>query len=113
MEGGGIHVETGFGGEVVWDVEQLEGGSGVAENGIWNVKKWITNKIKLKKRKTYFCYQLACFYFLFFSHVDQIEHLNGLELHGSYLNHILSYVGNKSSIATYHIFIINYYLLST
>jgi hypothetical protein len=39
VEGGGIHVETGFGGEVVWDVEQLEGGSGVAENGIWNVKK--------------------------------------------------------------------------
>jgi hypothetical protein len=24
--GGGIHVETGWGGEEVWDVEQLEGG---------------------------------------------------------------------------------------
>jgi hypothetical protein len=28
VEGGGIHVETGCGGEEVWDVEQLKGGCG-------------------------------------------------------------------------------------
>jgi hypothetical protein len=38
VEGGGIHVEMGRGGEEVWDVEQLEGGSGGAVNGIWSVK---------------------------------------------------------------------------
>ena len=37
MEGGGIHVETGWGGEEVWDVEQ-SGVEGGAENGIWCVK---------------------------------------------------------------------------
>jgi hypothetical protein len=35
---GGIHVEMGWGGEEVWDVEQSEGGWGGAENGIWSVK---------------------------------------------------------------------------
>jgi hypothetical protein len=39
VEGGGIHVETGCGGEEVWDVEHLEGGRGGAGNGIWSVKK--------------------------------------------------------------------------
>jgi hypothetical protein len=34
---GGIHVETGWGMEEVWDVEQREGGGG-ARNGIWNIK---------------------------------------------------------------------------
>ena len=34
--GGDIHVETEWGGEEVWDVEQLEGGwGGGAGNGIW------------------------------------------------------------------------------
>ena len=28
MECGGIHVETGCGGDEVWNVEQLEGGRG-------------------------------------------------------------------------------------
>jgi hypothetical protein len=28
VEGGGIHVETGCGGEEVWDVEELKGGRG-------------------------------------------------------------------------------------
>jgi hypothetical protein len=36
--GGGIHMEIGWGGEEVWDVEQTEGGWGVG-NGIWSVKK--------------------------------------------------------------------------
>lgn len=34
MEGGCIHVETGYGGEEVWGVDQLEGGRGGAGNGI-------------------------------------------------------------------------------
>jgi hypothetical protein len=38
---GGIHVETGWGGEDMWDVEQMEGGWG--RDGIWSVK----NKFKL------------------------------------------------------------------
>ena len=50
MEEVGIHVETGCGGEEVWDVEQLESGRGGAGNGIWSVKKRITNKIILKKK---------------------------------------------------------------
>jgi hypothetical protein len=37
VEGGGIHVEMGWGGVEVWDMEQLEGGLG-AGNGIWSVK---------------------------------------------------------------------------
>jgi hypothetical protein len=32
--GGGIHVETGWGGEEVWDVEQSEGGCGGMEYGV-------------------------------------------------------------------------------
>jgi hypothetical protein len=32
VKGGGIHVETGYGGEEMWDVEQLEVG------GEWNNK---------------------------------------------------------------------------
>jgi hypothetical protein len=39
LEGGGIHVETGWCGEEVWDMEQFEGGRGGAWNGIWSVKK--------------------------------------------------------------------------
>jgi hypothetical protein len=47
VEGGGIHVETGLGGEEVWDVEQSEGGWGGGEgNGIWSVKNKLKNKIK-------------------------------------------------------------------
>ena len=42
---GDIHVETGWGREDVWDVEQSEGGwVGGAGNGIWSVK----NKLKKK-----------------------------------------------------------------
>ena len=37
--GGSIHVEMGWGGEEVWDVEQSEGGWGKAGIGIWSVKK--------------------------------------------------------------------------
>jgi hypothetical protein len=36
--GAGIHKETGWGKEEVWDVEQSDGGWGL-ENGIWCVKK--------------------------------------------------------------------------
>jgi hypothetical protein len=36
-------MEMGWGGEVVWDVEQLEGGQGLG-NGIWSIK----NKLKIK-----------------------------------------------------------------
>jgi hypothetical protein len=32
---GGIHVETGWGGKEVWDVEQMEGGWGGKE---WNME---------------------------------------------------------------------------
>jgi hypothetical protein len=32
--GGGIHVEMGWGGEEVWDMEQSEGGWGGAGSGI-------------------------------------------------------------------------------
>ena len=31
-------MEAGYGGEKVWDVEQLEGGKGRAGNRIWSVK---------------------------------------------------------------------------
>ena len=44
-------METGCGGEGVWAVEQLQGGRGGVGNRIWSVKKGITNKVKLKKRK--------------------------------------------------------------
>ena len=44
MGAGSIHMETRWGGEEVWDVEQLEGGWGGAGNGIWSVK----NKLKIK-----------------------------------------------------------------
>jgi hypothetical protein len=37
-------VETGWGGEEVWDVEKLEGGCGGAGNGIWIVK----NELQIK-----------------------------------------------------------------
>ena len=43
MGDGGIHIETGWGVEEMWDVEQSEGGWG-AGNGIWSVK----NKLKIK-----------------------------------------------------------------
>ena len=35
---GDIHMETGWGGEEVWDVEQLEGGWEEVGKGIWSVK---------------------------------------------------------------------------
>jgi hypothetical protein len=35
--GGGVHMETAWGGEEVWDVEQMEGGMGVGD-GIWSIK---------------------------------------------------------------------------
>jgi hypothetical protein len=45
MWGGGwdIHMEMGWGGEVVWDVEQLEGGMW---GGEWNIE--CKNKSKIK-----------------------------------------------------------------
>jgi hypothetical protein len=42
LGGGGIHMETGWGGEEVWDVVQLEGGW----SGEWNME-W-KNKLKTK-----------------------------------------------------------------
>jgi hypothetical protein len=36
--GGDIHVEMGWGGVEVWDVEQWYGGWGGIGNGIWSVK---------------------------------------------------------------------------
>jgi hypothetical protein len=47
----GAHVEMGCGGEEVWDVEQLEGGSGGAGNKIWNIKHELQIKLNLEKRK--------------------------------------------------------------
>ena len=49
MGGGGIHVETGWDGEEVWDVEQSEDGWGEVENGIWNVKNELQIKLNFKK----------------------------------------------------------------
>jgi hypothetical protein len=43
VDGGGIHVEKGCGGEEVWDMEQLEGGRGRGGNGIWCVKNELQN----------------------------------------------------------------------
>jgi hypothetical protein len=40
-------METGWGGEEVWDVKQSECGWREAVNGIWNVK----NEMKIKKLK--------------------------------------------------------------
>jgi hypothetical protein len=43
MRSEGIHMETGWGGKEVWDVEQLEGG--------WEPRKWnveYNNKLKIK-----------------------------------------------------------------
>ena len=37
-------LETAWGGEEVWDVEQSEGGWGGAGNGIWSVK----NELQIK-----------------------------------------------------------------
>jgi hypothetical protein len=50
-------METGWGGDEVWDVEQLEGRWGGAGNGIWSVK----NKLKVKN------YSPLCLIFLLFS----------------------------------------------
>jgi hypothetical protein len=41
--GGGIHLETGCGGDEVWDVDQSKGGWGNRE---WNIKYKNKNKIK-------------------------------------------------------------------
>jgi hypothetical protein len=46
---GCIHEETGCSGEEVWDMEELEGGRGGAENGIWSVKSELQIKVNLKK----------------------------------------------------------------
>jgi hypothetical protein len=42
-------VETGWGGEEVWDVEQSEGGWGGAGNGICSIKNELQIKLKFKK----------------------------------------------------------------
>jgi hypothetical protein len=42
-------METGWSGEEVWDVEQLEGRCGGAGNGIWSVKNALQIKLNLKK----------------------------------------------------------------
>ena len=47
--GWGIHVETGCGGEEVWDVEQLEGRRGEEVNGIWSVK----SELQITKSSSY------------------------------------------------------------
>jgi hypothetical protein len=44
-------VDTGCGGEEVWDVGQLEGGRGGAGNGIWGVKNELQIKLNLKKEE--------------------------------------------------------------
>jgi hypothetical protein len=41
--GGDIHMETVWGGEEVWDMEQSEGGQGFRD-GIWSLK----NELKIK-----------------------------------------------------------------
>jgi hypothetical protein len=43
---------VGWGGEEVWDVEQLEGGRGGVGNGIWSIKNKLKNKIKFVKGST-------------------------------------------------------------
>jgi hypothetical protein len=40
----GIHVEMGWGGVEVWDVEHSEGGWGGSGNGIWSIK----NELQIK-----------------------------------------------------------------
>jgi hypothetical protein len=40
-------VETGWGGEEVWDVEQSEGGWGRAGNRTWDVKNELQIKLNL------------------------------------------------------------------
>ena len=41
---GSIHMETGLGGEELWDVEQSEVGCGRAGNGIWNPQYLLKTK---------------------------------------------------------------------
>jgi hypothetical protein len=43
-------METGWGGEKAWDVEQSEG-EWAAGNGIWNVKNELQIKLNYKKKK--------------------------------------------------------------
>ena len=43
-------MDTGCGGEEVWDVGQLEGGRGGAGNGRWNVKNELQIKLNLKMK---------------------------------------------------------------
>jgi hypothetical protein len=53
-EGGwGIPVETGWGREEVWDVDQLAGRWRGAENRIWSVKNELQIKLNLKKEKCF------------------------------------------------------------
>ena len=47
-----IHVETGSGGEEVWDVEGSEGGWGGVGNRIWTVKNELQIKLYFKKCTT-------------------------------------------------------------
>jgi hypothetical protein len=61
VEGGGIHVKTRWGGQEVWDVEQLEVGLG-AGNGIWSVK----NDFKIKFKKCNITNLYICFLKHFF-----------------------------------------------
>ena len=51
MRGGGVHVETGWAGEELWDVEQSKGRWG---NGIWSVKNRLKIKLNSKKRNPLF-----------------------------------------------------------
>jgi hypothetical protein len=48
---GGIHVETEWDEEGVWDVEQSEGGWGSAGNRIWSVKNELQLKFNVKKKE--------------------------------------------------------------
>jgi hypothetical protein len=40
-----------WGGEYMWDVEQLEGRWGVSGNGIWNAKNELQIKLDFKKER--------------------------------------------------------------
>ena len=44
-------METGGGGEEVWDVDQLEGRIRRAGNGIWSIKNKIQIKLNLKNKE--------------------------------------------------------------
>jgi hypothetical protein len=62
---GGIHMETGWGGNEVWDMEQMDGGNGRAGIGTWSVK--INFKIKYFFFKSLFTNKksMLCFFLCF------------------------------------------------